>query len=166
MGRTGSIEPILFANLAGASESHIRINQLNGKSGENVRKKLAAQVHKVVNRQSVMTNGATLQKLLNQLLAYTAIDLSSKKSPNVEERRILWTTYTNLKSWLDNWSKDLVDLGFAKIENGKVMIPPEQLFNIVNIDETCLILDGSKSGKGGRPVVIFYDRFLPEVGKA
>jgi len=65
MGRTGSIEPILFANLAGAFESHIRINQLNGKSGENVRKKLAAQVHKVVNRQSVMTNGATLQKLLD-----------------------------------------------------------------------------------------------------
>ena len=116
-------------------------------------------MHKVVNQQSVMTNGATLQKLLDQLLAYTAIDLSSKKSPNVEERRILWTNYKNLKSWLDNWSKDLVDLGFAKIENGKVTILPEQLLNIEIIDETCLVLDGSKIGKGGRPEIIFYDHF-------
>ncbi len=89
-----------------------------------------------------MINGGTLQKLLDCLLAHTATDLMPKKLPNVEERRILWINCKNFKSWLDNWSKDLADLGFAKMENGKVTIPLEKLFNIVNIDETCFVLDG------------------------
>ncbi len=37
-GQTGSIAPLVFANLAEAFESHICINHLNGKSGENVKK--------------------------------------------------------------------------------------------------------------------------------
>ncbi len=126
---------------------------------------MAAWVQKVVNWQSVMTNSATLQTLFDRLLACTAIDSSFKKSPNNEERRILWTNYKNLKSRLNNWTNDLVYLGFAKIENGKVTIPTEQLLNIVNIDEMCLVLDKSTNGKGGRPGVILYDCSLPEVGK-
>ncbi len=38
MGQNGTIPPLIFSNLAGAFDDHICINQLNGKSGENVQK--------------------------------------------------------------------------------------------------------------------------------
>ncbi len=67
---------------------------------------------------------------------------------------------------LDNWSKDLIELGFAHLVDGEVIIPQDQLCKIVNIYETCLIFDGDKGGDGGRPAVTFYDHKFPEVGKA
>ena len=68
----------------------------------------------------------------------------------------MWTTYYNLKSWLDNWERDLLELGFAnKNEKEETIIPEDQLARILNIDETCLAMDGSTSQRGGRPAVIF-----------
>ena len=32
--------------------------------------------------------------------------------------------------------------------------------------QTCLVLDGSKCNRGGRPEVIFYSPYLPNLGKA
>ena len=64
------------------------------------------------------------------------------KGETAEDRRILWTTYDNLKTWFDNWEHDLVELGFAtKDASGHVVIPEEQLSRIINMDETCLSLD-------------------------
>ena len=37
---------------------------------------------------------------------------------------------------------------------------------ILNFDETCLSLDGSKSNRGGRPTVTYYDVRFPQLGKA
>ena len=72
-----------------------------------------------------------------------------QKTDNDEARRIAWTTYKNLAQWFDNWGRDLVELGFAeKDEEGNIVIPPEQLKNIVNFDETCLSLDGSQGNRG------------------
>ncbi len=43
------------------------------------------------------------------------------------------------KVMVDNWERDLLELGFAKVySNGKTVIPTEQLKMIINIDETCL----------------------------
>ena len=68
-----------------------------------------------------------------------------------------WATYFIIKSWFDNWEKDLLELESAKVDsNGKTVIPREQLANIVNIYETCLVLDGSKCNRGGRPEITFY----------
>ncbi len=77
MGWTRTIAPLLYANLPGTFELYICINQLNGKSWENVQKSgsMGAQV---VNQQSLMKNGIILKKLLDQLLAHTAINLTSK----------------------------------------------------------------------------------------
>ena len=67
--------------------------------------------------------------------------------------------------WFNNWSRDLIELGFATAdEMGHAVIPEEQLNNIVNINETCLSLDGSQGNQGGRPEVSFYDPNLPQVG--
>ena len=82
-----------------------------------------------------------------------------------EERRVLWTTYNNLKMWFHNWGEDLVKLGFAyKDAKGGVIIPKEQLRRILNINETCLSLDGSDNVRGGRPTTYFYDPRLPVFG--
>ena len=60
----------------------------------------------------------------------------------------------------------MVDLGFAYVD---VVIPIKQLKRIVNIDETCLSLDGSDNNnnvRGERPEVYLYDPRLHQVGKA
>ncbi len=43
--------------------------------------------------------------------------------------------------------------------------PWKQLAHILNIDKTCLVLDGSEGGKSG-PEVYFYGRTLPELVRA
>eukprot|EP00804_Cyclotella_cryptica_P013908 CCRYP_002425-RA/>CCRYP_002425-RA protein AED:0.38 eAED:0.39 QI:0/0/0/1/0/0/2/0/107 len=42
----------------------------------------------------------------------------------------------------------------------------KQLAKIVNIDETCLVLNGSKCNRSGRPEITFYSPNLPNLGKA
>ena len=57
---------------------------------------------------------------------------------------------------------DLVELGFATRDaDGKI----EQLYSILNFDETCLSVDGSKGRRGGRPNVTLHDPRLPYTGK-
>jgi len=97
--------------------------------------------------------------LLRRVLSEVAISLNASKTQSAEDRRIRWTTYKNLSMWFDNWEQDLVDLWFACVDptTGIVVIPIEQLKHIVNIDETCLSLDGSDNVRGGWPEVYLYD---------
>ena len=61
----------------------------------------------------------------------------------------------------------MLELGFADVDSeGKTVIPMEQLEKIINIDETCLVLDGSKCNRGGRPEITFYSPNLPNLGRA
>lgn len=54
-----------------------------------------------------------------------------------------------------SWERELIDLGLAyKHNNRSVEIPIDQLKQIINTDETCLVLVGSKCNRGGRPMVI------------
>ena len=78
----------------------------------------------------------------------------------------MWDAYHNIKSWFENRETDLFNLGFVNcIIEGKIVMSMDQLKRIINIDETCLALDGSKSKRGGRPAVIFYHRKFPRLGK-
>jgi hypothetical protein len=84
-----------------------------------------------------------------------------------EDRRIRWTTYSNISSWFDCWEYDLVDLGFAFYdEHGECIISDEQMQNILNFDETCLSVDGSEGRRGGRPEIVLHDPRFPMTGKA
>ena len=57
--------------------------------------------------------------------------------------------------------------GFAFTNNNdNTVIPDEQLEWILNIDETCLVMDGSKCNCGGHPEVMFYSQTLPNLGKS
>ena len=52
--------------------------------------------------------------------------------------------------WFGNWEKFLVDKGFAvRDENEEFIISDAMLAKIINIDETCLSLDGSNGNWGG-----------------
>ena len=58
-----------------------------------------------------------------------------------EDRRIRWTTWSNINAWFDNWERDLVELGFAFYdEDGKVVIRyvrarPKHLVGVVQHSE-------------------------------
>ena len=44
----------------------------------------------------------------------------------------------------------MVELGFAdRKDNGKVIIPPEQMKRVLNFDESCLSLDSGTGRRGG-----------------
>ena len=59
----------------------------------------------------------------------------------------------------------MVDLGFVTREaNGKVNIPEEQLYMIINFDKSCLSLDGTKGRRGGKPEITLHDPCLPYNG--
>ena len=59
-----------------------------------------------------------------------------------------------------------MELGFGEVVDGKVIIPDDQRRRILNLDETCLALDGNKGKQGGRPSATFYDPNLPWIVKA
>ena len=52
-----------------------------------------------------------------------------------------------------------------KDTDGNIVIPDDQMYNIINIDERCLLLDGSKGNRGGHPKVIFFDPHFPQLGR-
>ncbi|KAL7490610.1 hypothetical protein ACHAWT_000174 [Skeletonema menzelii] len=150
-----------FEHLTNAFESFIKINQLNGMGGKLTSSKLTNLLKECT--QPVI--GCNCSSLLSRLLNAASIDLKRGRSNNAEERRVQWTTYSNLKSWFNNWERDLIELGFAyQDDDGKVIIPPEQLARIMNIDETALIMDASTSQRGGRPEATFYYGGLPNLG--
>lgn len=138
---------MLFNLTCNAFSSYVKIDQINGRGGNSTRTILAAKINSVMGKDP---SGKMSYKLLDRVLSATAISLLATKGNNVEDRRIIWTTYTNLKMWFENWTANLLELGFAKDEEDPY-IPEDQLSCIGNIDETCISLDGSKGNRGGRP---------------
>ena len=97
----------------------------------------------------------------------SAIDLFADKCKNVELRCIQWTTYNNLKTWFENWSSDLLKLGFTtETMTEEHFIEESQLSRIINMDETCLALNGCSGNRGGKPEATFYNPNLPRTGRA
>jgi hypothetical protein len=161
MGNRGNILPWAYSALCNAFESYVRIMQVNSCGHENTRRVLSAKVNAAIGVEPCSNN-----KLYYRVIRDTAMDMKAAKVNNVEDRRVQWTTHKNLKLWFENWGKDLVELGFAHLdEHGEVIIPDDQLHRITNFDETCLSHDGSNGARGGRPEVFIYDPRLPLPGK-
>ncbi len=69
--------------------------------------------------------------------------------------------------WFDCWEVFVVDYGFATINSSNELHFEEKMKRrILNLDETCLSLDGSNGNHGGRPTVTYYDVHFPQLGKA
>ncbi len=86
-----------FENMVNAFESFIKIQQINGMAGKVTSSKLKQLLKECTNP----VVGCDCSSLLLRLLNAASIDLKSGKINNAEERRVLWTTYSNLKSWFD-----------------------------------------------------------------
>jgi len=103
---------------------------------------------------------------------------------------VLWTTKANMETMFSEWRNIVLEFGFAEektdknvedavdlsLENilageelfdtGELLFSIHQLRRIMNLDETCLSLDGLNAGKGGRPSLTFHDPLLPRSSKA
>ena len=66
-----------------------------------------------------------LKKLVNRFLEDTAINLMVTNCDNVEECRIILTTYNNNKSRFDNWRVNLEDIGFELREKKNELYIPK-----------------------------------------
>jgi len=163
-GPEGSVPNKILKSLVSAIESYIRINQGNGKGAAIERKQLVQTVNNVAAPLFVVPMYS--RRLLQRILGCTDVMLSAGVQNIVEDRRIRWTTYSNLKLWFDSWGEDIVELGFGYHDaDGKVVISDDQLARILNLDESCLSLDGTKERRGGRLSSALFDQTLPCPGK-
>jgi hypothetical protein len=155
----GDVPEWAFNSLCLAFKSYLCIQQLNSRQSEITCKKLVMKFNHVLKE-------GYRQKMLQRVLLATAHNLDASTMHIAEDRRVCWTTHSNIVSWFENWEFALVNLGFATRDaNGKVAIIPEQLRNITNFDETCLSLDGTEGRRGGRPEITLHDPRLPYNGK-
>jgi len=162
MGSSGTISEGTYKLLCEALSSLIPINGMNARSGDNSRKKLMTMLVKTMDIET-----SEAGKLLDRLLRDTAQDIHAEKLNCAEDRRVRWTTYQNLKLWFDSWEKFLVEFGFATYDaNGELDIDAELMHRILNMDETCISLNGSNGNRGGRPTVTYCDIRFPQLGRA
>ena len=159
-GPEGNIPSEMYAALCAAFGSFMRINQINALVGDNTRRKVIPVIAEVTTLSVTQCT-----ELLRRLCRDTAIDMKAEKMYFAEERRVKWTTFSNLELWFNSWEKTLRELGFLDTDDcGRRCIPTELLRNILNFDETCLSLDGSSINRGGRPAAYYQDPRLPQVG--
>ena len=122
-GNPGKIVPWIFQTLCTALSSYIKSNQLNARVVDNGRKKLNSQLIEVMGKDKDVS-----MKLLNRILKETAVELLSKVTESVEDRRVKWTDYSNINIWFLNWEHDLEELGFSYRDDAVyIIIPDEQL---------------------------------------
>ena len=155
---TGTKETIarwVFNTLCSGLETYTQIKKINGRDGDLTRLKLLAIVDKTMGNDPTETLS---YKLINRIMRATDIDLKSGKCDSVEERRVLWTTFCNIKTWFENWKVDFVEIGFTEeYEDGSIRIWEEKLKDICNLDETCISLDEINGNRGGRLAAVFFD---------
>ena len=139
MGPVGHILSVAYKFLCKAYKSLIPINQMNECTGDNSQAKMIPMFAKTFNIRMVQATG-----LLNQVVHDTATDINAEKMNCAEDHRIRWTTYQNLDLWFDSWESFIVEYGFATISNDRsIHFPQNMKARILNMDETCLLLDRS-----------------------
>ena len=157
-GPRGDFDKATFLALTGAFSSFLKIEEANGKR-QPTAVELKHRIHACVNRAGYSKSG---RKLYERLTKETAGEFFRAKAQLVEQRRLLWTTHTNLDLWFNVLERTLLDYGFAQIAlpsdaaEGSLVFNPHQLHRIVNFDETAAELDNTSTNKGGRPAGAFY----------
>ncbi len=104
-GPEGNILPQVYKSLCLAFATKTRICQLNSKLS--TRKK---QVQWIMSILKVPKKAVS--KMWERLAPDTAVGMSAGKMRQAEERRVKWTTHSNLELWFDGWEKCLDDLFF------------------------------------------------------
>ena len=138
--------------------SFIKLEQAGGKKQSTIRE-LGFRVNTMVNHSGAMNKKG--DDLAKRLKADVADEIDVKKPNSQELRRILWTSYGNLKVWFAQWEHTVTSLGFGRLkltdgsedhlEEGAVVFYAGQKKRILNLDETDGSLDNAKGKRGGRP---------------
>jgi hypothetical protein len=157
-GYEGTMPRHAFDLLVLAVESFIQISNVNSVVAE--RKQLIMLVNMCCGVPPAECG--MKHSVFDRVMRSTNVSLNADVSPPVEERRLRWTTWSNLLNWFENFKAFLVEFDFAGVddEGGELTFTEEQLRRIMNIDETELALNGDTHA-GGRAAVSFYDPHLP-----
>ncbi len=151
------IPPHIFKLLVLAAESFMQINDVN--SVIVPRQKIIMRVNELC---SITSERNPKRSIFDRVMRLTNVSLNAIVAPQVEERRIISTTYANLLVWFDNFKIFLIEFRFSGVgDNGEPIFDEEMKRRILNVDETEISLDGSKTRAGGRPEVSFHDPHLP-----
>jgi hypothetical protein len=165
-GPKGTIGSRYYKALCGAFESYVKLKQVTRDSNLQ-RTFLQKLVNAVVNKHpNENRSGRTLFERLQKSVAAT---LGIGKVDKIEERRNKWTTYSNVNIWYSSFKEFLLEEGFAVENNledddfpGELLYGEGQIERLGNIDETGIVIDTTKSQKGGRESVAFFDPLISD----
>jgi hypothetical protein len=164
-GPKGTIGSRYYIALCGAFESYVKLKQVSRDSNLN-RSRLQTVVNAVLNKHPDENRKG--RKLFERLQNSVAATLDIGKIDKIEERRNKWTTYSNVNIWYSSFKEFLIEEGFA-VENdqednypGELLYGKGQIERIGNIDETGMVIDTTKSQKGGREAVVFFDPMISD----
>lgn len=147
--KQGTPPPGDFVTICLTLKTYVKIQQLN-RRGRETTKKLMGQRMKMCLKKGKMSS--ILYHTVGRELTEIALDLNNTVAEKAEEQRICWTAYRNLKMWFDNWMVELDPLGFTYVDkDGEVQTREDKYDNLLNLDETCISLEGSQGNCGGCP---------------
>ncbi len=127
-----------------AEESFLQINQVKSMVIE------PNQIVRLINDCCGVEGSKLKSNLFEQVGKATNVLLCMSVTPVVEERRVRWTTYANLDAWFTNFRAFLVKFEFAhEGMNGELIFDDATMHCIINIDETEICLDRSKTRASG-----------------
>ena len=123
----------------------------------------AAEAHFARNK-----NGLPARRFIDKCIQRATIGMDIVSPKNVEARRNLHTTYTNMRDWLDGWKEVLLKHGFAEDKpdpetGASVTMVEGALSRILNWDETHIEMDSTKVRRGSNYFVL-VDPDLPRAG--
>ena len=157
-GYEGVMPHAAFELLLIATKSFIKIKGVNKDHIE--RNMLMIMFNKLCGMTS--SKGRVKENMFERVMWAMNVSLNASVSPAVEDRRVRWTTYSNLHAWFVSFKAFLIVFSFATIgSNGRLVILEAMLHWIINVNETEVSLDGSKTNAGGRPAVSFHDPHFP-----
>ena len=100
-GPKGNLADHLFVAICNAVLTNTKINQLNGMGSEGTRKKIQSKIDAVLGDDAGKYSFQFVDRVLNVIAA----ELLAGKGNDVEQRRIIWTTFKNLKMWFEVWER-------------------------------------------------------------
>ncbi len=109
-GPAPAVPKLVYEMLKGAFSTFIMLEQAKC-AKENSARVLMTRVSKCMRPFGY---SIAPKHLLAKLRKDTADVIGVQKGNAVEHRRILWTTFTNLKLWFDTWERTVVELGLAR----------------------------------------------------
>jgi hypothetical protein len=159
-GPVGNFPKHIWNPMKNAFVSFVKLELANSTRQSSL-KDHSKRVNALVNKGGFNKSG---YELVRKLKKETADELEVGKKNVVEQRRVKWTSYSNLHCFYEMWEETLVSLGFGRKKEptdppeieGNIFFFPGQRRRILNFDETDGTLDNCNGQRGGRPPIVFY----------